>query len=190
LLVAVKTMEDLGVRAKALDRAKARAAIDLCQGRIVKGNKRVAMKPTEVVLPPVAMSLPAAAARLVSEPPAVQLPPAAPVTIAAPPAASARPEAPAVKLEPVMTKPKAAKPEAKPEAKPKASSGATRLATFKQQAYVRDLMRKAGVKEENIAKRMEKLLGVVKSIEELSAQEATTAIDKLRGILAKKKPVA
>jgi hypothetical protein len=119
------------------------------------------------------------------------------------PALAAKPEAPA-KAEPKVAEaeakpkpeaakvPAAAKPaegKAKPvEAKPSPNKPG-KPASAKQQAYVRDLMRRAGVKSENIIVRMSKLVGTAKPIEDLSAAEAATAIDKLLAVL-KKRPGA
>lgn len=235
LLAVTKTIEDLDVRALALDRAKARAAIDLCQGRIIKGNK-AAVKPTEVV----ALTKPAikpAEVVAVTKPAAKPIETTKPVvrakvsdeSQAALPAgkseevakkellAEVTPRALAARPEEKVAKEVSVKEEAAPlvaaaktevqaevqesskqanEAKPAvgkpgrvkagpSNAGGPR-ATAKQQAYIKDLMRKAGVKKENTEKRMEKLVGSVKRIEDLTASEAAQAIDKLLVVLKKK----
>jgi hypothetical protein len=219
VLAVAKTVEDLNTRALALDRAKARAAIDLCKGRIVKGIKRVSeakvigeskpaaeTKVTEVVK--------AKPVEVVAKPPVEPAAKPKPVAvetkakpIEAPVSAKAAPKA--IEVKAAAAKPAASLPEAKvapkpPEAagmeaakvieKPKAATKevapgkVAKPASAKQQAYVRDLMRKAGVKPENMVLRMGKLVGAAKKIEELSAAEAATAIDKLLEVLKKKKP--
>jgi hypothetical protein len=202
LLAVAKTVEDLDTRALALDRAKARAAIDLCKGRIVKGNKRadVVIQPAPAVSEPVVVATKPAPVGAAAAKPAAPTPTpervaaSAPAGVVAPVVAkpAARPEEPKVTVPAAAAaKPAPAPSVAKPEAakaKPAAASAKTaKPASVRQQAYVRDLMRKAGVKPENTALRMAKLVGTAKRIEELNASEAATAIDKLNEVLKKKR---
>jgi hypothetical protein len=180
VLAVAKTVEDLGARALALDRAKARAAVQLCQGRIVKGIKRIVETPSKGTATEVAKAKPVEVKPKAAEADK----PVKAVEAGRQPAKAAevKPKAVAAKA---TSKPAEARP--KVVAKEEVSDKAKR-ASAKQQAYVRALMRKAGVKEANISLRMGKLVGTAKAIEELSGAEAAVAIDKLKAVLGKKKP--